>query len=356
MGVFDIAIDFAKAAKPTIIQAQRGIQGMIYRLRSLQISTSVYSFRFQGINIRCISISTLIYNVYMAIPKDEYMKRVQYQLVNVFATEALFSGNPLAVFADASSISETEMAALGQQMNLSEITFVLPCAEADAHVRIFTPSYEMPFAGHPTLGTAFVLANGRTSLLLKMKAGIIPVDCDGEHITLTANPPSYRNGPDVNSLSAALGITAEQIIGTPRFVNCGSEQLIVPLDNAASVAQCSLNFALFEQVATNLEGRSGALVWARQRNDDGSETIIARYFWSQNGQAAEDFGTGSTCANLGGWLLAENTPTPFKLTMEQGHGINRIARLYLSINASGEIQVGGKVKKIGGGYFDLSAI
>ncbi|MGL4995942.1 MAG: PhzF family phenazine biosynthesis protein [Deefgea sp.] len=282
------------------------------------------------------------------------MRKIGYQLVNVFATDTLFSGNPLAVFTDASPISEAEMAALGQQMNLAEITFVLPSDEADAHVRIFTPSYEMPFAGHPTLGTAFVLANGRASLRLKMKAGIIPVACDGDHITLTANAPSYRDGPAVNQLATALGIRPEQISGTPRFVNCGSEQLIVPLDSAASVAQCNLNLALFEQVASNLEGRSGALVWARQSKPDGSETIIARYFWSQNGQAAEDFGTGSACANLGGWLLAENTPTPLTLTMEQGHGIGRIARLSLSINANQQIHVSGRVRKIGEGLFFLS--
>lgn len=281
------------------------------------------------------------------------MKRVQYQLVNVFATETLFSGNPLAVFTNASAISETEMAALGQQMNLSEITFVTPSDEADAQVRIFTPSYEMPFAGHPTLGTAFVLANGRSQLTLKMKAGIIPVACAGEQITLTANAPSYRGAPASEQIAAALGIAPEQISGTPRFVNCGTEQLIVPLANAASVAQCSLNLALFEPVARNLEGRAGALVWARQRNDDGRETIIARYFWSQHGQASEDFGTGSACANLGGWLLAENTPTPFALTMEQGHGIHRIARLQLHVDAEQRIHVRGRVVAIGRGEFSF---
>jgi predicted PhzF superfamily epimerase YddE/YHI9 len=119
------------------------------------------------------------------------------------------------------------------------------------------------------------------------------------------------------------------------------------------VAQCKLNLALFEQVASNLEGRSGALVWARQSNDDGSETIIARYFWSQNGQAAEDFGTGSACANLGGWLLAENTPTPFSLTMEQGHGIHRIARLHLFVSEKQRIQISGKVVQVGHGEFTI---
>ncbi len=281
------------------------------------------------------------------------MKKIHYQLVNVFATENLFSGNPLAVFTDASKINDVEMAALGQQMNLAEITFVTPSTEADAQVRIFTPSYEMPFAGHPTLGTAFVIANGRSQLTLKMKAGLIPVTCDGEQITLTANAPTYRNGPDKAQLAAALGVAPEHIIAAAQFVNCGSEQLIVPLDSAASVAQCNLNFALFEQVARNLEGRSGALVWARQINPDGSETIIARYFWTQNGQAAEDFGTGSACANLGGWLLAENTATPFALTMEQGHGIGRIARLQLKVDTERGIHVSGRVITIGHGEFTL---
>jgi PhzF family phenazine biosynthesis protein len=276
------------------------------------------------------------------------MKKVHYQLVNVFATEALFSGNPLAVFSDASAISPAEMAALGQQMNLSEITFVTKSDEADAHVRIFTPSYEMPFAGHPTLGTAFVIANGRAQLTLKMQAGLIPVRCAGEQITLTANAPSYRAGPAVPELATALGISNEQIIGTPRFVNCGTEQLIIPVADATTVAACNIDNDTFMRVAMNLEGRAGALVWAK----DG-DTIIARYFWNQNGQSAEDFGTGSACANLGGWLLAENTPTPFALTMEQGHGIKRIARLQLQVDAEQGIHVSGRVVQIGSGEFTL---
>jgi trans-2,3-dihydro-3-hydroxyanthranilate isomerase len=276
------------------------------------------------------------------------MATLHYQIVNVFVTDELWSGNPLAVFQPSAPLSDETMRRLGQQMNLSEITFVAPSQVADAQVRIFTPSYEMPFAGHPTLGTAFTLAAGRTRLTLEMQAGLIPVEISGEQLMLTANAPSYRDAPTHAELASALNIHPEQMSGTPRFVNTGSEQLIIPLDSAASVAACSLNLAQFERVACNLEGRSGALVWAR----DG-DTVIARYFWSQHGQAAEDFGTGSACANLGGWLLAENTPLPLQLQMEQGHGINRIARLSLSINADGQIQVGGKVRAIGSGQFEL---
>lgn len=276
------------------------------------------------------------------------MPNLQYQLLNVFVTENIWSGNPLAVFKLAEPLSDETMRRLGQQMNLSEITFVQDSAVADAQVRIFTPSYEMPFAGHPTLGTAFAVAEGRQQVSLAMKAGIIPVAVDGAQVTLTANAPSYRAAPASTELAAALNINAEQIVGTPRFVNTGSEQLVIPLDSPASVAACSLNLAQFERVACNQEGRSGALVWARA-----GDTIIARYFWSQHGQAAEDFGTGSACANLGGWLLAENTQLPLQLQMEQGHAIDRIARLTLTINTDQQIQVGGKVKQIGGGHFNL---
>ena len=83
-----------------------------------------------------------------------------FRIVNVFTIDGdKFSGNPLCVFEDARGLSEQQMQALARQMNLSETTFVLPSERADAHVRIFTPGYEMPFAGHPTLGTAFTLVS-----------------------------------------------------------------------------------------------------------------------------------------------------------------------------------------------------
>ncbi|WP_028449802.1 PhzF family phenazine biosynthesis protein [Chitinibacter tainanensis] len=279
------------------------------------------------------------------------MPQLRYQVVNVFVTDELWSGNPLAVFQPEQPLDERTMARLGQQMNLSEITFTGPSLVADASVRIFTPSYEMPFAGHPTLGTAFVLGAGRQLLTLETRAGVIPVAREGDLLTLQANAPQYRAGPSAEDIAAALSLEASAIAGTPRFVNTGSEQLIVPLASPAAVAACQLNLAQFEAVACNQEGRSGALVWAADPADP--TRIIARYFWSQHGQAAEDFGTGSACANLGGWLLAENAALPLKLAMEQGHGIDRIARLSLHINVQGEIQVGGKVRSIGHGEFQL---
>ncbi len=84
------------------------------------------------------------------------MPHIQYQILNVFA-ETPFGGNPLAVIEDGSGLSDTEMQLIARQFNLSETTFLLPSSNATARIRIFTPTYEMPFAGHPTLGSAHVV-------------------------------------------------------------------------------------------------------------------------------------------------------------------------------------------------------
>ncbi|WP_353327940.1 PhzF family phenazine biosynthesis protein, partial [Chitiniphilus shinanonensis] len=100
------------------------------------------------------------------------MRRYRYLLLNVFA-ESHFAGNPLAVFPEAEGLMDAQMQTLAQQLNLSETTFVTAHAQADAAVRIFTPGYELPFAGHPTLGTASVVARrlGRERVTLSMPAG-----------------------------------------------------------------------------------------------------------------------------------------------------------------------------------------
>src|SRR5512139_1485208 len=106
------------------------------------------------------------------------MQTLKFRLVNVFA-ETPLGGNPLCVFEDGSGLDDATMQALALQFNLSETTFVLPSTVATAHVRIFTPTFEMPFAGHPTLGTAHVvrdLAGVGQRVTLQMKAGVIPVE------------------------------------------------------------------------------------------------------------------------------------------------------------------------------------
>lgn len=144
------------------------------------------------------------------------MKRHAFRIVNVFA-ESPLAGNPLCVFEDGTSLDDATMQALALQFNLSETTFVLPSADATARVRIFTPTFEMPFAGHPTLGTAHVVReiyDAGDGVTLEMKAGIIPVSADRDVWTLSANAPSHR-APSATTaqLAGMLGIDAADVAG-----------------------------------------------------------------------------------------------------------------------------------------------
>jgi trans-2,3-dihydro-3-hydroxyanthranilate isomerase len=169
-----------------------------------------------------------------------------FRIVNVFTQGEPLSGNPLCVFENAEAFSTATMQGLARQFNLSETTFILPSARAAAHVRIFTPSYEMEFAGHPTLGTAHVcraLKLGGNSLELEMQAGMIPVRAAGDRWTLTAPSASWREfDAQPNALAAALGLEARDIGDRPLWVKAGKEQLVVPLNSTDAVqraAPCS---------------------------------------------------------------------------------------------------------------------
>ena len=141
--------------------------------------------------------------------------QLKYRLLNVFALAGdPFSGNPLCVFEDGRGLDTATMQALARQFNLSETTFIMPSDRADAFVRIFTPDYEMPFAGHPTLGTAAVvhsLSQGArqdaAAIVMAMQSGLIPVSRQGVLWTLRANAPTTRvNDRDPAELAAALGL------------------------------------------------------------------------------------------------------------------------------------------------------
>ena len=135
--------------------------------------------------------------------------RYAFRIVNVFTVgDDRFSGNPLCVFEDGRGLTDMQMQALGRQMNLSETTFVLPSDRADHRVRIFTPGFEMPFAGHPTLGTASVAATG-DAVTFEMIAGLVEVKREGAEWTLrTARPPETR---EVDATRAELA----QMVGLP---------------------------------------------------------------------------------------------------------------------------------------------
>lgn len=150
-----------------------------------------------------------------------------YRIVNVFTQgDDPFSGNPLCVFENGESLDTARMQALALQFNLSETTFILPSARASAQVRIFTPRYEMSFAGHPTLGTAHVcraLGLATNKLTLEMPAGIIAVTATGRRWTLQANSPTWR--VKCKNRDSCLRICSGLMKATSVRGRCGSTQV-----------------------------------------------------------------------------------------------------------------------------------
>ena len=281
------------------------------------------------------------------------MREFRYRLVNVFAAEDRLSGNPLCVFEDAAGLDDATLQALAIQFNLSETTFILPSARADARVRIFAPSGEMPFAGHPTLGTAAVvrsLRGGSDPLALEMTAGIIPVSAVDDRYTFRANAPVWRDaGASRADLATMLGLDPTDITDGARWVSTGNEQLLVPLASRGALERA--------RPVPPLAAR-----WANDRgmvkvycfvDEPGPRWAVRFFFEKQTGALAEDPGTGSACANLGGWWLSMGRPLPLSVTLHQGDHLGRACRLGLEVTAAGAIGVSGRVVELGGGSIRL---
>jgi len=280
------------------------------------------------------------------------MPNYAFRVVNVFA-ETPLGGNPLAVFEDARGIDEITMQALALQFNLSETTFILPSDKATARVRIFTPAYEMPFAGHPTLGTAHVvrgLTGAGDSVTLEMIAGVIPVDARGDTWTLQANPPRTRPAEASRAqLAAMLAIPEADVApdpaAPPLWVNTGVEQLMIPLASAEAIRRAAPRADLLLQHGRTGE-RAMAYVFAPAADRpaaSSSGAMVVRFFFSKQSSVVEDPGTGSACANLGGWLLANGAPLPQSLLIAQGDAVGRPCRMGLEIGADRAIRVSGRV-------------
>ena len=274
-----------------------------------------------------------------------------YRLVNVFA-EAPLAGNPLCVFEDGTGLDDATMQALALQFNLSETTFVLPSGRATARVRIFTPTFEMAFAGHPTLGTAHVvreLAGAGDRLQLETRAGIIPVSADGDRWTFEANAPTHREPTaSIVDLAGMLGLEPADIgPGPPLWVDTGSDQLVVPLRTFDAVRRAAPRADAMARHGSNGQ-RAMAYLFARE-----GSRILCRFFFPKHGAVIEDPGTGSACANLGGWLLATAAPLPQTLVLDQGEAVGRPCRLGLTVTTDRRIQVSGRVVEIGRGTIGL---
>jgi trans-2,3-dihydro-3-hydroxyanthranilate isomerase len=263
-----------------------------------------------------------------------------FRILNVFA-ESPLAGNPLAVVERADDLDDATMQAIALQFNLSETTFILPSTRATARVRIFTPTFEMAFAGHPTLGSAHAvrdLVGGGDTLTLEMKAGVIPVTAEGDTWTLEANAPKHRApAASRHQLASMLGLGDRDLGADPLWVDTGAEQLVIPLASYDAVRRAAPRADAIQDACAD-GPRAMAYVFARE-----GDRVLARFFFPKHGSVIEDPGTGSATANLGGWLLATGARLPQRLAIDQGEAVGRPCRLGLEVTDDRRIRVSGRV-------------
>ncbi|MGV2898825.1 PhzF family phenazine biosynthesis protein [Achromobacter sp. AGC78] len=290
------------------------------------------------------------------------MTSYAFRLLNVFASTT-FSGNQLCVFEDARGMDDATMLNLAAQFNLSETTFILPSDNADARVRIFTPGYEMKFAGHPTIGTSQVVRELRQTgdaLTLEFAAGIVPVQAQGDAWTFTAPCPGgvQTATPELGraDIAALVGLTTDDLAADPIWVDTGADQLLVPLASVDAVRRAAPDASKLSRWQASSLGRKTLYVFAFDEGNvrDARQVVVARYFFAKAGGGVdEDAGTGSACANLGGWLIHQQRSLPVSILVEQGDQMGRPCRLLLDVLADGRIQVGGRALEIGRGSISI---
>lgn len=290
----------------------------------------------------------------------------RFHIVDVFA-EAPHAGNPLAVVRDAGDLATGAMQAVAREFGFSETTFIVSdprAADAGVRVRIFTPARELPFAGHPTLGTAWVIRQhlaGRPvdSVALELGVGRVPVAFEredgatgaaargGELVWLAAPPIRLGAAVAAERVAAALGIDARDL--DPRLpaqhVLAGVEFVFVPLQSLDALQRSRFDPRAFAPLAA--EGLpSNAYLFCRETLDPGND-LHARLFFLAPG-VREDPATGSAAACLGAYLLAHRAAGSgdLRLRIEQGHEVGRPSLLRLRAReepAGPRIAVGGRV-------------
>jgi trans-2,3-dihydro-3-hydroxyanthranilate isomerase len=279
--------------------------------------------------------------------------------VDVF-TERIFGGNPLAVFLDGRDLADGEMQSIAREMNLSETTFVLPPTRPDcaARVRIFTPARELPFAGHPTIGTTWVLATeGRlgdgTQAALEEAIGPVAVELEGDprrpgFVWMHHREPSF--GPavqDRTAVATALGLDQADLC--PQVPICtgttGSLFLYVALRNRGAVDRAVLDVDAMRR-AFGEAPLPGVFVFAAERPTG----VYSRMFAPHTSGIPEDPATGSASGPLGAYLVQHGLlgpGDPMQLVSEQGVKMGRPSSVHIRVRAGGggttDIRVGGGV-------------
>ena len=300
------------------------------------------------------------------------MSSYNFVQLDVF-TDRPFCGNPLAVFPEAQGITDEQMQQIAREMNLSETVFVLPPQDETAlrRLRIFTPSSELPFAGHPVIGTWTCLAlegvvpvpengNGWVHIKQEVGIGVLPVDVefkDGDPMRVVMTQGKFEIRGEIDDwheqaeIARALGLASEDLDESLpiQAVSTGNTMLLVPVRSLADLGHCRPNLAMLSEIYERSDfseaNATGCYAFTRETIEIGEARAHARFFVGMN--IGEDPATGSAAGPLGGYLVyhgaagVDPVDGVYRFVVEQGDFINRPSRIGLEVNGEP-----GKVEKV----------
>lgn len=283
---------------------------------------------------------------------------MRFHLVDVFA-EQRYAGNQLAVVESYGALSDDRMQRIAAEMDYSETTFIESSEEHNGgyDVRIFTPRAEIPFAGHPTLGTAFVLrerADTGAEITLNLGVGQVPVrverDGDRETLWMTQQPPEFGESLARESLADVLSLTSENLDDEwpIQIVSTGLPTVVVPLADRGSLEQCEIDRRAYDTLVGDRDAKN-VLVFCRGPRDDANDLAV-RVFAPGLG-VSEDPATGSSNGCLAGYLVRHGYfgGGDIDVRVEQGYEMGRPSLLHLRADATPTIEVGGRVVPVAHG-------
>ncbi|MGE9553122.1 PhzF family phenazine biosynthesis protein [Erwinia amylovora] len=277
-----------------------------------------------------------------------------FKQVDVFTTSPL-NGNPLAVIIEAGDLSDEQMSAIARWTNLSETTFVLPPVDpaADYRVRIFTPAHELPFAGHPTLGTAHALLESGIALHTPGKIvqecgiGLVTIKIGAENALAFAAPEATLTEFTDAPLSSALNSEAIETRLPVMAADMGIRWLLVPMTSAEAVLASQPNVVEFERL-TKKARVNGVMLFGPL--DGEKERYEVRGLYTENGSLVEDPVTGSANACLARYLQAQGVELDYQV--RQGTALQRAGRLSVTYAADG-VWIGGQTVTVLNGTINV---
>ena len=308
------------------------------------------------------------------------MPNYQFLQFDVF-TDRPFSGNPLAVFPEADEIDDEVMMKIAREMNLSETVFVLKpkSEEVLRRLRIFTPTREIPFAGHPIVGTWTALAQegvvpvpdggtGWQRIFHEVGIGVLPVEIefkDGRAVQVVMTQGKFEVLHEIDDaheqaeVARALGLARDDLDESLpiQVITTGLPCLAVPIRSLADLRDCRVNTSLLADVYTR-HGGTGCHAFTRETLEVGASRAHARFFAPAD-NIPEDPATGSACGALGGYLIhhgalsLEPENGRYKFVIEQGDFIHRPSRINLDVKGVAgnveEVKVGGPAVQVARG-------